>query len=521
MITALQGKFAAYLSWSQPFLHELIRGIEGRGVRCVVLCARTENSDRFPVAHVERIKTAALTGVLAATAEGVRIRRRWQPDLLHGHFGWSAIRMLLLKQILDLPLVTTFGGRDASVQMHLPHFSRLYEVLIEQSDAILCVSHDLRRQLSSAGVDPGRIAVVHRGTDLRRFGFADRSGRGGARVRLLMVGRLVEKKGHAHALRALARVRATHPAVRLDVLGEGEELAALERLARELGVADTVRFHGPQRREAVARFMRRADALVHCSLTGRDGDCEGIPNAVVEAGATGLPVVGTRHGGIPEAVRDGETGLLVPEGDARALAQAIERVVADRELRLSLGKAASRLARASFDIETQIDAHVRLYERLVCDGARPRRPLPGDFLEAQAAVFGSARNAREFSLAELVEQLALALRGPRRRHLVSRIRRASLLERLYDLKRFLPGRFKFGAKKLISRAFVPVLALLGRLGPFALLREREREREQRLLAYFAGGGSIERFRLGMPLEEIDAILDGAGGGAAPGRAELP
>ena len=123
-LTVLQAKFSAYLSWSQPFLHSLISRLDDH-VRNVIVCNRTENLNRFPVNHVERLPTRYLVeprlGVLAASY----LRRTWQPDVMHAHFGWSGLRLILMKQILRIPLVVTFGGRDVGLQMNLPDFDRL------------------------------------------------------------------------------------------------------------------------------------------------------------------------------------------------------------------------------------------------------------------------------------------------------------------------------------------------------------------------------------------------------------
>jgi glycosyltransferase involved in cell wall biosynthesis len=155
----------------------------------------------------------------------------------------------------------------------------------------------------------------------------------------------VEKKGTKvliEALTANALVGA-----RLVIIGDGPLRGALERQARKLG--DRVRFLGAVTSDEVAMWMRRASVLAAPSVTAADGDAEGLPNVVVEAAASGLPVVGTLHSGIPEAIEDGVTGFLVPEGDAGALAARLADVLGSEELRRDLGAAARGLAERKFD----------------------------------------------------------------------------------------------------------------------------------------------------------------------------
>ena len=177
---------------------------------------------------------------------------------------------------------------------------------------------------------------------------------------MLHVGRLVEKKGTAGLLRAFARV----PAGRLAIIGEGPLRPALERLARELGLGERVRFLGVQAPDDVAEWMRRAALLAAPSLTARDGDAEGLPNVVVEAAASALPVVGSDHEGIPEAVADGTSGFVVPEGDVAALAARMAELLGDAALRRRLGAAGRALAEAKFDIKRQMRRLEERYDAL-------------------------------------------------------------------------------------------------------------------------------------------------------------
>ena len=175
--TVLHGKFSSWLPWHQPFLADLLAGLDAE-FRNVVLCNRLEHPERFPREDVIALKTRALLQPAAAAVCAAELGARYSPALLHGHFGWSGIRLLLLKAFWNVPLITTFGGRDAGVQLAAPDTAPLYELLLAASDRLVCVSEHLRDALIAAGADPARTSVVHRGTDLRRFVLQDRAPRG-------------------------------------------------------------------------------------------------------------------------------------------------------------------------------------------------------------------------------------------------------------------------------------------------------------------------------------------------------
>jgi glycosyltransferase involved in cell wall biosynthesis len=486
-LTVLQAKFGAWLAWSQPFIHDLVTGV-GRSVDNVVVCNRTENLERFPAPRLVRLPVRYVTEPRLALLAAAHLRRAWRPDLIHAHFGWSGLRMLLLRQYLRIPMAVTFGGRDLGVQMPMPEFQPLYRVLLDASEQIICVSEELRDTLVADGVEPDRIAVIRRGTDLARFAFEDRSGRDpSAGVRALMVGRLIEKKGHRYALEALAAWVREGLDVRLVVVGEGEEVHGLLRLARSLGVRDRLELAGTTDHAGVRARMAEADLLLHCSVTGRDGDKEGIPNVVVEAQATGLPVVATHHGGIAEVVRDGETGFLVPERDAAALAAAGGRLLRDRALRLAMGRAAGAFARAELDLEKQVTRHVAIYEKLAAEhgpeSERMRRHfIPEDFAEL---VDRSFRVQSELSLSELSERL---VRGRSfDASFAGGESRPGLASRAYNLKRFVPMTVKFPAKLLLGRCLLGLIELRRRFSA----AEAPEEIDRRVADHFRSGGRLE------------------------------
>jgi glycosyltransferase involved in cell wall biosynthesis len=226
---------------------------------------------------------------------------------------------------------------------------------MRQGDLFLAVSDALRKQAVKLGFPAERTRTHYNGVDLERF-------QPGKRPReqdtVLHVGRLVEKKGTADLIAALAGMTG----VRLVVIGEGPLRAQLQRQAGELGVK--AQFLGPQNVGEVAMWMRRATLLAVPSVTARDGDAEGLPNVVVEGAASGIPVVGTRHSGIPEAVEDGVTGYLVKEGDRKALAARLRELLESANLRREMGFAARSLAMERFDRARQAERLEAIYDEV-------------------------------------------------------------------------------------------------------------------------------------------------------------
>jgi colanic acid/amylovoran biosynthesis glycosyltransferase len=164
-----------------------------------------------------------------------------------------------------------------------------------------------------------------------------------------------------YSIRAVARLASTQPGLVYDVIGEGPLREPLQRLIDDLEIGDTVRLHGAREAEYVRRHMEQADIFVLASVVAGDGDEEGTPVSLLEAQAARVPVVATRHAGIPEIVRDGQTALLVGERDADALADALERLADDPALRARLGAAGRAHVELRHDIESSTRQVLDLY----------------------------------------------------------------------------------------------------------------------------------------------------------------
>ena len=291
----------------------------------------------------------------AATTAGAR--------LIHLYFGHMALHWLPLLRRSPLPVVVSFHGADAGVDMEHPARRAMLLEAFASARLILARSRALLDDLAALGCPQEKLALNRTGIPLESFAARPRDTPPDGRWILLQGGRLIPKKDHATTLRALAELRKSHPRVRLRVAGEGPEQPRLESLARELGVADAVDWLGFLNEEAMIRALHEAHVFVHPSATGPDGNREGVPNGLLEAMATALPVVATRHGGIPEAVCDGTSGILVAEKDHHALAAALAGLIEDPAKAGDLGSAAAAAVRAEFSPASAIAALEAIYDR--------------------------------------------------------------------------------------------------------------------------------------------------------------
>jgi colanic acid/amylovoran biosynthesis glycosyltransferase len=261
--------------------------------------------------------------------------------------------------------VVSFRGSDLTTERK----DNAYAALFRTADRFLPVSDTFRNRLVTMGCPPEKVEVHRSGIDLRKFRCVGRTRVGAEPMRLLSIARLVEKKGIGYALEAVARVAASGRAVRYDVIGDGPLRPALERKSGELGVRHLVRFLGTRDHVQVVTALDDAHALLQPSVTAGSGDQEGIPNVLKEAMASGLPVVSTRHSGIPELVEHDVSGFLVPERDVDALVDRIA-YLADHPGRWpEMGRAGRKKVEREYDRDRLNRRLMELYGELVAAGA--------------------------------------------------------------------------------------------------------------------------------------------------------
>ncbi len=312
----------------------------------------TRSSKPFLVRKVIGVATLLRTGSKlspdkVSEDQAVAMLRRHSCKTILAEYGPNGCAVRHIAKRAGARLFVHFHGYDASSQLRLKGTRREYAGLFRQAAGIIAPSRFLASRLEEIGCPAELLHVVPCGVDIASFTPADDRDYG--RRKILAVGRFTPKKAPDITIQAFARVAGQYSDARLDMIGEGPLLASCKKLAGELRLDGKVRFLGTQPPDVVSQRLAEASLFVQHSVTAADGDTEGLPVAIMEAMACGLPVISTRHSGIPEAVDHGPTGLLVDEGDMEGMAKAMIELLADPERMRKMGKAGRARAVELFD----------------------------------------------------------------------------------------------------------------------------------------------------------------------------
>lgn len=258
----------------------------------------------------------------AARALGGRSPERFDAVVCHfGHIGERA-RKLRQQGYFDGPLAVIFHAYDLTVWLR-ERGDDAYAALFAQAALLLPISRSWQAKLLELGAEPSKVSVLRMGVDCELLGYRPPRVPRNEPLCLLSVGRLVEKKGFAYAIEAVAAARRDLPSLHYAIVGDGPLRAQLQQLVADRGLTDIVTFHGSLDNARLRELMLEQHCLLVPSVTAADGDMEGLPVVIMEAMALGVPVIASRHSGIPELVLDGATGWTVPERDSAALAGAL------------------------------------------------------------------------------------------------------------------------------------------------------------------------------------------------------
>jgi colanic acid/amylovoran biosynthesis glycosyltransferase len=286
--------------------------------------------------------------------------------LLHIYFGQIAVHLLPLIRAWKNPSIVSFHGADVTVDMNKPAYRELTRQMLEAVKLVLVRSESLRRAVADLGCDPEKIEIQRTGIPLEDFPFRERNFTGAATEwRLVQAGRLIEKKGLPVTLRAFAVFLGQYPNAKLTIAGEGPMRDELQALARGLNADARVSFTGFISQKGLRDIYYRSHIFLHPSQTGHDGNQEGIPNSMLEAMASGLPVFATRHGGIPEAIENGVSGVLVPEGDPEALARTLLNAAENPVFLSQIARSGAEVVRENFDLRAQAQRLEEIYLRTI------------------------------------------------------------------------------------------------------------------------------------------------------------
>ena len=350
-------------------IHRHIVGL--RSFRPVVIAQKREGD--WPVDRIEIVKRSA--GRFLARASERRSGRPWQVSsteaarilavierdscaLLHVFFGNVAVHLLPLLRQCPVPTVISFHGSDVAGAMASAGYSGAVAELFGLATVVPCRSKQLVSRVVRLGCPETKTRLMR--TMLPNLPFIQRDPPLDEAWQIVQAARLVPKKGVATALEAFAAFGRRYPKATFVIAGDGPMEAELRKRTHELGISRRVQFAGFVPQSALQDLFSRSHIFLHPSETAA-GDVEGVPNAMLEAMACGLPVVATRHGGIPEAVEHGRSGLLCAERDADGVTAALLRLANDTLLYRTLAQQASASVHEQFSKERQVAAIEEIY----------------------------------------------------------------------------------------------------------------------------------------------------------------
>jgi colanic acid/amylovoran biosynthesis glycosyltransferase len=360
---------------SETFIYNLITGLQKQGIENHVLTNRRVNARERPFEAVTVISdpvhlTAAylfkrqVLRILDYRISGsayTRILRQLKPDIVVAHLGWTGRAVHHVVKDLDIPMITVFHAADIFSWSAPPG---CYEELWKTVSAAVAISTYGQEYLETVHRCPvEKLHMIHCGVDISKFQ-AGPAREPGAEPRMITLGRLIEKKGTADLIRAVALARDRHGArCRLTVCGDGPLGRSLKRLAKAEGLSSVVTFRSGIPSRKVSSLFGEHDLFALASREARNGDREGIPIVIMESQAMGMPVLTTRHSGIPEAIPEPNHRFLAREGDVEDLAEKLVYLLSCRAQWPEIGALGRSWVERRFSRGLEVEEFIRLFSR--------------------------------------------------------------------------------------------------------------------------------------------------------------
>lgn len=343
-----------FLPITETFIYEELK--KQKNFKLYVFTKKRMNQRQFPFPRVIKMKNKKNL---------LNQFRRRKICLIHARFGYMGIEALGLKKKLGLPMITSFHGVDSpDNRKNRQKYKRLKQ-LFREGEMFTVTNRQMKNILIKHGCPIRKIHIQHSGIDVEKFPFRIRRLPQNRPLNILNVGRLVEKKGTKYLIRAFKLVHDKVPESRLTIIGQGILQRQIKSLIGKLGLKDHVKMLGSLSHQDVIKEMDKADLFCLPSVTGKKGDQEGIPNVLKEAMACGIPVISTKHAGIPELIDSGVNGFLVPEKDVKALAEQMITLIKSPELWPEIGLNAREKILKDFNSAKQVQVLENLYRETI------------------------------------------------------------------------------------------------------------------------------------------------------------
>lgn len=377
-----------YLSPSMTFIYRQLKSSEEKYSPIVLCSDRVENIERFPFEklYLKRrnfinIKKSKyfnkLFGSHSLLSVNPRIsihQKKYFTELLkkhdirliHSHFGPSGLEIVNLAKRMQIPLVVTFHGYDASILFTMKKYINNIKKVFNYAH-IITVSENMKRDLIGFGANENKVNVIRCGIPVNRFKYVEREPlknkfTNKKLLNFLQVSNFVEVKGHKYSVLAFKEFLGKYPNANLILAGDGVTKNLIQKLCEELKIGSKVKFPGVVDENTVLKLMSNADVFVHHSVTLKNGIKEGLPTVIMEAMSTGLPVISTYHSAIPELIENGLNGYLVNERNVRSFTETMFNLKNTTE---TIGLNANKKIEEDFNLEIETNKLFRIYDRLI------------------------------------------------------------------------------------------------------------------------------------------------------------
>ena len=360
-----------FLTLTMVWCYDQIRSLSR--YRPFVLTQALRNEDVFPVetlyssedlTRMRRFAYRVIRKIRGTYAGYGNILKEERTAIVHAHFGQEGYFCLAARRSAGVPMVTTFYGMDASALPRRRLWRRRFRRLFREGERFLVEGPYMGESLVSIGCPPEKVHLHRLGVDLGKIAQAPPEAREEAAV--LMYANFREKKGHVFGLRACRKILGSHPGLKVRIIGDGELGSEVEKEIARLGLGDRVVLLGMLPHAACLEELARAAVLLYPSVTASDGDTEGgAPVALIEAMASGLPIVSSLHADIPTVAPDAQCALLFPERDVDGLAEGLDALLGSGRLRDDMGRAGRAHAEDAHDMRKQGIRLEAVYDQVI------------------------------------------------------------------------------------------------------------------------------------------------------------
>mgnify|MGYP001453247099 CR=1 FL=1 len=358
---------SAFSPLSETFIYDYITELERQGIENHVLTFHRLNEqdrpfDRVYVVQIKHDMIWLVQRLIAQLSKGpgryFSIQRRAMrkiieqvnPDVIHAHFGPMGVLVAPIAKQLKIPLIVSFHGYDASSLIKEKFWVKEYQRLNSIVKFVTVVSNDMKLRLER--FYPNKIKVVHVGKRLADYSFIFDIN---TIKNFLSVGRLTEKKGYFDLIKAFSSVLQEYPYLSLDIIGDGHLKNELQKFIITSNTNNRINLLGPVQHERLIEYYMNSDAFILTSKTAPNGDMEGIPTVLIEAQFLGLPVISTKHSGIPEVIPDENHVFLAEEGNIEQIKQCIIRLINTEETELK-----EIIKRGRLKVENEFNLHIEV-----------------------------------------------------------------------------------------------------------------------------------------------------------------